>query len=266
MVAFVNSCQRSCRSFDSFSFDALIQVTRLLYSLFHLLSVFKMLFNIVSLAAGLLLLPQQSLAAVVKRQESTGTASAAAPDVPSTTLEPVLPPNNDPEDFDILNPDPKLNLYYGGVPEANIKKRADGDTAVLVNLDTVFLHPSVPLDYSSFISGISCSDDNTLTGILSTEAAYDFVKNAWDGLSNLLLITAADSCGADSQNDVFLANSISFDDDDLSFTATGAEHAFRDVAEKSDITWGNVTPKKLRKRAYKRGVSRTPRKTSYHLY
>lgn len=208
------------------------------------------------LAASLLVLPQLSFATVLKRQDVT---SSTIPDAPTTTLEPVLPPDNDPEDFSILSPDPKLNLYYGGVPEANLNKRADSDTGILVNLDFTFLHPSVPLDYSSFISGVSCGDNNTLTGVFSTAAAYAYGKKAWTGLGNLLLITSADGCGADNQNDVFLANSVTFSDGDLSFTATGAEHLVRDVAEKSDITWGNVTPKKLRKRAYRRGVSSSSR-------
>ena len=203
------------------------------------------------LAIWLLTLPQQSLASISSRQ---ATPTSAVPDAPATTLEPVLPPDNDPEDFSILSPDPQLNLYYGGVPNTTLSKRADTDSAILVNLDFTFLHPSVPLDYSSFISGVACSDNNTLTGVFSTSSAYSYGKKAWTGLNNVLLITSADGCGADNQNDVFLANSITFSDGDLSFTATGAEYLVRDVAKTSDITWGNVTPKKLRKRAYRRGV------------
>ena len=204
------------------------------------------------LGACLLLLFQQSLATVVKRQDAP---ASTVPDVPATTLEPVLPPDNDPQDFSILSPEPQLNLYYGGVPETGLSKRADTDSGILVNLDFTFLHPSVPLDYSSFISGVSCSDENTLTGVFSTAAAYAYGKKAWAGLENILLITSADGCVADNQNDVFLDSSVKFSDGDLSFTATGAEYLVRDVAETSDITWGNVTPKKLRRRAYRRGVS-----------
>jgi hypothetical protein len=206
-----------------------------------------------ALAAGLFLLPQLSLAGLAKRQDATTSATVAA-DAPSTTLEPVLPPDDDPDDFSILNPDPNAVLYYGGVPNTTVSKRDDADAGILVDLDIKFLYPSVPLDHSSFISGIACSGDNTLSGVFSTQAAYDFGKKNWADLQKLILISSAEGCGMDSQNDVFLATSVTFTDSDLAFTATGSEQLIKDVAETTTIEWGNTAPQKLRKRAHKRGV------------
>jgi hypothetical protein len=214
--------------------------------------------TLLSLHICFLLLSREALA-LSKRQDATAATASIPADQPVQTLEPVLPPDNDPEDFSILNPDPRLSLYYGGLSDGStVSKRDDIDTGILVNLDFKFLHPSVPLDYSVFISGVSCADDGTMTGVFSTEEAYNFGKNAWTGLDNILLITAAAGCGADSQNDVFLAHTVTFSDDDLSFTASGTENLVKDVAETSDITWGNVVPAKLRKRSYKKRVCLIP--------
>ncbi len=206
-----------------------------------------------------LLLPDLSFAAGIKRQtaaaSSAPTATSGVPAGPTTTLQPVLPPNNNSEDFGLLSPDTSLTLHYGGVTNSTASKRDDTNSAILVNLDFVFLYPSVALDYSTFISGVSCTGNNTLVGLVSTSDAYSYIKTAWNGTDNILLITSAGGCGGDNQNDVFLAQSIEFDDAEQSFTATGEEHLAREVASTTDITWGNVIPSKLKKRAHRTLVS-----------
>ena len=175
---------------------------------------------------------------------------------PTPTLEPVLPPSHDPTDFDILNPDTRVQLFYAGVPDGKSSKRSDDGGTILASLDFSMKRPVVPLDHSSLVSSVVCPMNGVLVGTFSGTSAYQFAEKTWKEFSNLVFITATEGCGPHKQNDVFQAASISFSSSDLSFKAMGYSTGFQKAMNDVEVKWGNAAPGMVTKRAaHKRFVS-----------
>lgn len=79
---------------------------------------------------------------IVERSASLPAISASAvpvttiDDAPKPTLEPIPPPESNPEDLDILTPDTKVSLFYKSRPVIN--KRDETEDVTLAELDFTF--------------------------------------------------------------------------------------------------------------------------------
>jgi hypothetical protein len=119
------------------------------------------------------------------------------------------------------------------------------DGATLTQAAITFKYPSVALDHSIFVSGVTCSA-GTLTGVL-TDVAYKYAKQKWATAGDIVFITSADGCGVPDQNDYFHATSVSFTDSTNSFTAIGDSPSLIKVASHVSVRWGALGTTKLRR-------------------
>ena len=179
---------------------------------------------------------------------STTTNTTAA------VLEPIVPPEVDPTDLSLFALNPVSTLAWAGsTNSSNSKRMLKRDTGILSQANITFHYPSIPLDQSAYVSGISCSP-GTLTATL-TQTAYTYAKKAWKGASHIIFITAADGCGVDKANDFFLTDSIVFSDGDHSFKALGSSSTYQNVTQRFNLQWGDVGTYDLRRSVDKRSVS-----------
>ncbi|KAK5170994.1 uncharacterized protein LTR77_004138 [Saxophila tyrrhenica] len=205
----------------------------------------KTVSNLASVFVCLSLIPQLALA-VPHYEKRQASASATVDTAAGPTLEPVLPPQQDTSDLNIINPDKAVQLAYAGVSTGPLTKR--DDSVILVEFDFTFKYPTVALDHSDYITSVSCSSDGELTAQINDADAYALAKESWGPLGDLILITAVEACGGDAQNDLFLATAVDFDDSDNSFTASGSHVTFHDALRTMDVKWGNAPSDTLTKR------------------
>jgi hypothetical protein len=211
-----------------------------------------------TLALGMLLFGASSMAAPhagKPRVDRRDDPISSGVDGPTTNLEPVIPPEVDQDALSILALDTHVDLAWAGTPaDAGTKRMLKRAGSVLAQAALTFAYPTVPLDHSSFVSGVSCSGD-TLTGTL-TSTAYAYAKKQWSGAPDILFVTSVDGCGAKDANDLFHATKIAFSDSGKTFSATGSSAVYKDVATRFTLTWGNVGSSNLRRAIDKRDVRR----------
>ncbi|GAB1319992.1 hypothetical protein MFIFM68171_10202 [Madurella fahalii] len=110
-----------------------------------------------------------------------------------------------------------------------------------VRLNITYAYPSIALGHSIFIKDIVC-EAGTLHGRFNISFPYYFAAENWPTGDDVLLITSADSCGDDpAQNAFFLAHTVSFREDSLSFEALGQLVQLADVFDDLVIDFGNIT-------------------------
>jgi hypothetical protein len=202
-----------------------------------------------SLALGMLLFGASSIAAphagkprVDRRDDPIGSGVEG----PTTNLEPVVPPEVDQDALSILALDTHVDLAWAGTPaDTGTKRMLKRAGAVLAQAALTFAYPTVPLDHSSFVSGVSCSG-NTLTGTL-TSTAYAYAKKQWSGAADILFVTSVDGCGPKDANDLFHATKIAFSDSGNIFSATGSSAVYKNVATRMNLRWGEVGSHKLKR-------------------
>lgn len=172
-------------------------------------------------------------------------------------LDPVIPPDVNPDDLSILNLDHQATLTWAGTSADNTTSatprllRREG--AVFTQANLTFNFPVIPLDHSSFVSGVSCTGGQ-LTATLS-DKAYTYAKKLWSRADTLVFVTSADSCGVDSADDFFKASSVSFSDASKTFTASGASQPIQNVAKNMNLKWGDLGPRSVKRAIDKRDVS-----------
>jgi hypothetical protein len=157
---------------------------------------------------------------------------------PIATLGPVPPPGVNMAGTGVLTPDPVSELWYNGT-----QSDSDGSDLgpVTVRLNITYAYPSIVLDHSIFIKDVVC-EAGTLHGRFNTSYPYYFSEANWPTDDDVLLITSADSCGDDAaQNAFFLAHTISFTEDSLSFEALGQIVQLSDVFADLTVDFGNIT-------------------------
>jgi len=242
----------------------LVEVLRTSYFAFQALLSFSptpepimlLLPEVRSLSLALLLFGAYSTAAphagtpLLDRRDDPGTSGA---DGPTASLEPVVPPEVNPDALSILALGTHVNLAWAGSPaDTSSKGMLKRAGAVLTQAAFTFAYPTVPLDHSSFVSGVSCSG-NTLTGTL-TSTAYTYAKKQWSGAADIVFVTSVDGCGANDANDFFHATKIVFSDAGKSFSATGSSAGYKSVATRMQLKWGDVGTHKLKRAIDKRDV------------
>lgn len=230
--------------------------------------------SITSLALGALLLFSDVYAAphsgkpnvsakITKRDDtSSSSTSGSSPNNTATTgtnetatLQPVIPPDVNQDALSTLLLGTNVTLAWAGAPNSTVssKRKLKRDEGVLSQATFTFKYPTVPLDHSNFISNVACSG-NTLTGVM-TDAAYNYAKTKWAGVTNLVFVTSVDGCGLDNANDFFHATSISFVDSTKTFSATGASAGPKDVTSYMTLEWGSIpATTKLKRAATKEDV------------
>jgi hypothetical protein len=193
------------------------------------------------------------------RQESSSSVNA------SSILEPVVPPEVIEDDLSTLLLATDVSLTWAGSAGTDAETSSNGtsskrmlkrDGAVFTRGEFKFRYPSVPLDHSAFVSGVSCTG-NTLTGTL-TSKAYTFAKKQWTGVGDIVYVTSVDGCGLTAANDYFHATSITFSDSAKTFTATGSSAEIKDVASHMNLKWGDVGTTTVKRAADKTQVISLP--------
>lgn len=209
--------------------------------------------------------PRPHSSALDRRQGSgsstNGTSgSTTGGNATTAALEPVIPPQVDQNALSTLSLSTNVTLAWAGAvnstdASASTRRLLKRDNGVFAQAAFNFTYPTVALDHSTYVSSVACSGGNLLTGTLTSQA-YSFAKQQWTGAGHIVFVTSVDGCGADANNDYFLATSISFSDSDSTFTATGSSARYSDVANYMALAWGDVNPNVNVKRAInKRDVS-----------
>lgn len=163
------------------------------------------------------------------------TLSAA----PTATLTPMAPPNVDMTNPLVLTPQSVGQVWYSGNNASN--SSGSGVTTPIVRLNLTLAYPSILLDQSAYITGVTCIANSTLTASFTDASTYNYAKTTWPSGSLVVLVTAASSCGTDGQNAFFVANAISFDDSSSTVTATGSVQPIANVLQTLDMDFGSIT-------------------------
>jgi hypothetical protein len=177
------------------------------------------------------------------------------------SLEPIVPPSVNQNDISVLSLTTNVTLAWAGSaanstagssPQRMLKR----DGGIFSQALMTFAYPTIPLDHSSYVSGVSCSN-GSLTGTLS-DSAYSFAQEEWTGATDIVFVTSVDGCGLDNQNDFFHATSITFSDSNKSFTAIGSSSAIKSVTAHLNLKWGDIGTLQVKRAIDKRDVSITP--------
>ncbi|KAF4980569.1 hypothetical protein FZEAL_3448, partial [Fusarium zealandicum] len=190
---------------------------------------------------------------VGRRQDSSSSADTTSSNDTSTSLEPVIPPAVNPDEFSILDLDTKVTLAWAGsTTGSGSRRRLKRDDGIFSQANFTFAYPAIPLDQSTYVSGISCTR-GSLTATLSN-AAYTFAKSQWQGTGRIIFVTSVDGCGMDNANDLFLSTSITFSDTKKTFTAKGSSVGYKDVAKHFNLKWGEIGTLNLKRALDKRDM------------
>lgn len=187
------------------------------------------------------------------QRDDPASSSAAG----GATLEPVVPPDVKQDDLATLTLDTQVRLAWAGsTTGATSRKRFKRDGAILTQADFTFKYPTVPIDHSSFITGVSCSS-GILTGVL-TDKAYAFARKQWAGVSDIVFVTSVDGCGLDNADEFFHAKSITFSDSNKSFSAKGSSARYKTITDHMNLKWGDIGTSNLKRAADQKDVRSHP--------
>ncbi|KLO82142.1 Uncharacterized protein LW93_9324 [Fusarium fujikuroi] len=195
--------------------------------------------------------PSHDLPILNRRDDANATSSSDN----STTLEPIIPPEVDPKDFSVFTLDKQVTLAWAGTPdsEPGSKRMRKRDNAIFSQANFTFRYPVIPLDHSVFVSSVSCTK-GALSGVISNAAAYNYAKAQWKGAGKIIFITSVDGCGEDHANDLFLSQSITFNDTTKAFTAKGSTTEYADVYERFKLDFGKIGTLNVRRAIDKRAM------------
>ncbi|KAF5710023.1 hypothetical protein FGLOB1_5684 [Fusarium globosum] len=195
--------------------------------------------------------PSHDLPIINRLDDANATSSSDN----STTLEPIIPPEVDPKDFSVFTLDKQVTLAWAGTPdsEPGLKRMRKRDNAIFSQANFTFRYPVIPLDHSVFISSVSCTK-GALSCVISNSAAYNYAKAQWKGAGKIIFITSVDGCGEDHANDLFLSQSITFNDTTKAFTAKGSTTEYADVYERFKLDFGKIGTLNVRRAIDKRAM------------
>ncbi|KAM3417085.1 hypothetical protein BST61_g8661 [Cercospora zeina] len=220
-------------------------------------------FKRVAVAATAALLWGTSLAApTIFQSESSYQHEEWKRDLPPQDqideLEPVVPPEINESLLPILAPAANVSLAFAGAgvdsspsaPKRRLMRRAG---ATFARATLAFRYPAVPLDHSNHVSGIQCAN-GVLSGTLDA-TAYKYAKQRWVPIStNMVFVTAADTCGPDDMNDYFHAISVTFNDATRSFTAVRSPNEDPALIKRGRFVWGELGAAQVKRTVTKRDM------------
>ncbi|KAH6633380.1 hypothetical protein C7974DRAFT_170427 [Boeremia exigua] len=168
--------------------------------------------------------------------ESVMAEVMTLPSPPLATLGPVSPPGINMGGLGVLTPEEKTALWFGGSADA---MKDDESGAVTVRLTVDYKYPSIILDHSIYIKNVDCAS-GSLQAKFDNIIAFSHAADTWPAKVPLLFITSAKSCGNGDQNSFWLAQSIKFDQNANTFSASGATVELGDVFNEMDIDFGKI--------------------------
>jgi hypothetical protein len=101
-------------------------------------------------------------------------------------------------------------------------------------------YPAVALDHSTWITNVSCSGSTTLVGHFTKKSAFQYAQTKWTSIAKKkpVFVTSVSTCSADGQNAWFQVSSLSFNANDLSFTAVSQSVKMDSVCNDMKIGFG----------------------------
>jgi hypothetical protein len=148
----------------------------------------------------------------------------------------MLPPGIDRTGIEVITPRIRKQLWYSG-ENAGGDEENDG---VTVRLAVEYKHPSVVLDHSGHIGGISCSS-SSIKGSFSDATTASRSVSKWAG-NPIIFITSAAACSADGSPLFFQCSLVKVSEDLSSFELSGSFVELSDVLETMDIDFGKFDP------------------------
>ena len=176
-----------------------------------------------------------------KALEAGATESVMAevmtlPSPPLATLGPVSPPGIDMGGLGVLTPEEKTELWFGGSAD---EMKDDESGAVTVRITVDYKYPSIVLDHSVYIKNVNCAS-GSLQAKFDNLLAFSHAADTWPAKAPLLFVTSAQSCGNGEQNSFWLAQSVTFDQNANTFSASGKAVQLADIYNQMDIDFGKI--------------------------
>ncbi|KAF3006711.1 hypothetical protein E8E13_009234 [Curvularia kusanoi] len=168
--------------------------------------------------------------------ESVMAEVMTLPSPPLATLGPVSPPGVDMGGLGVITPEEKTALWFGGSDDA---MKDDESGAVTVRITVDYKYPSIVLDHSVYIKNVGCAD-GSLQAKFDNVIAFSHAADTWPAKAPLLLITSEQSCGNGDQNSFWLAQSVTFDQNANTFSASGKAVQLADIYNQMDIDFGKI--------------------------
>lgn len=163
----------------------------------------------------------------------SGAASYAS--APAAILYPAVHWNNNGSDYEHLTPSDECSVYYSenGVAESS----QESQYAQITFNSTKSM---IILEHSDYVT-VSPAAQGLLVKF-STLAAYQHAQSAWNGVSELVLVTYAPDCNPENERSFWHVDSLAFDEASQSCTCKAEELGLADTAGGVDVTWGTYTP------------------------
>ena len=158
------------------------------------------------------------------------------PSPPLATLGPVPPPGIDMGGLGVLTPEEKTELWFGGSAD---EMKDDESGAVTVRITVDYKYPSIVLDHSVYIKNVNCAS-GSLQAKFDNLLAFSHAADTWPAKAPLLFVTSAQSCGNGEQNSFWLAQSVTFDQNANTFSASGKAVQLADIYNQMDIDFGKI--------------------------
>ncbi|KAI1478188.1 hypothetical protein F4774DRAFT_419510 [Daldinia eschscholtzii] len=154
---------------------------------------------------------------------------------PVATLLPAIPHDHDGDDITHLtpkDPGPGSPMHYAQEGTSD----SAGIYAIAIPRWTA---PSIVLDHSSLVIGVSVTPAGDLLITFSDKSALDHASSNWKH-ENIIFITYTEGCGDFElgQRCYFNASIIIFDPESLSATAAGQAKAIEDLVSDVNLAWG----------------------------
>jgi hypothetical protein len=115
----------------------------------------------------------------------------------------------------------------------------DESGAVTVRITVDYKYPSIVLDHSVYIKNVNCAS-GSLQAKFDNLLAFSHAADTWPAKAPLLFVTSAQSCGNGEQNSFWLAQSVTFDQNANTFSASGKAVQLADIYNQMDIDFGKI--------------------------
>ncbi|KAF7548515.1 hypothetical protein G7Z17_g7013 [Cylindrodendrum hubeiense] len=145
-----------------------------------------------------------------------------------STLSPIVNPDIDTSDIKNLVPCKNVSLAWG----------AQGNG--LVNVSLEMSHPTVVLEDIDDITSVDC-ESGSVSVTFANKAAFDEALEDWSDDDRFVLVTNhLGDCDAENERGIFLAQSITSDNDTFTVVASGEKSDLSNTAAFTEITFSAI--------------------------